>query len=69
MKHSIAGKMVMTLTLVMLCVSITVATLNYQFTSAELSNQQRKQATILLELAAQSLRDSRTSAAVSLLEV
>jgi len=39
MKYSLAGKMMMTLTLVMLCVLITVATINYQFTCAELSSQ------------------------------
>lgn len=61
MKQSLAGKMMMTLTLVMLCVSITVATLNYQFTRTELSNQQRKQATTLLELAAQSLSEPLVS--------
>lgn len=49
--------MMMTLTLVMLCVSIAVATLNYQFTSTELSTQHRKQAATLLELAAQSLSE------------
>ncbi len=61
MQYSLAGKMMMTLTLVMLCVSLAVATLNYQFTSRELSRQQLRQATTLLELAAQSLSEPLAS--------
>lgn len=45
----------MTLTLVMVCVSLAVAALNFQFTSGELSRHHLRQATILIELAAQSL--------------